>query len=449
MTRRRTCDVVLGFWIVGAGVLGAQPPHCDLWNTESFFASATRADVVTCLDAGADVKARSQPRPHSPGGITPLHYAAALSEDPAVPEALIAAGADVSARTFDGFTPLFGANAMGIEVLLAAGADVNARNVPDGFSPLHTAALRGRPSEVEILLEAGADVNARMGGSTTPLSYGLRANRSAAAVELLLEAGADFSDDLLHSAATRGDPASVGILLAAGVDANARDAEGQTAAFEAARNSPEAFEVLLAAGANLNVRDNDGNTLLHAAAQGEDPAVVERLLTAEADIDVRNDYGEAPIHSAAQWSGWAYGEQERPEPGRRSTVVVELLLAAGADVEARDSRGWTPLHAAAMFNYNPAVVELLLAAGADVNARGGDGSIPLHRVVDRGPFHHPVVVEAVVELLLASGANLNATNDQGNTPLDVARRTTTRELLRAHMSSARPAATDDGVRPVR
>ena len=197
------------------------------------------------------------------------------------------------------------------------------------------------------------------------------------------------------------------------------------------------------------MRDNEGNTLLHAAAQGEDPAVVERLLTAEADIDVRNDYGEAPIHSAARWSGWAYGEQERPEPGRRSTVVVELLLAAGADVEARDSRGWTPLHAAAMFNYNPAVVELLLAAGADVNARGGDGSIPLHRVVDRGPFHHPVVVEAVVELLLASGANLNATNDQGNTPLDVARRTTTRELLRAHMSSARPAATDDGVRPVR
>ena len=82
------------------------------------------------------------------------------------------AGADVMARTEDGWTPLHVAARRGtpenIEVLLAAGADVMARD-EDGNTPLHSAAGRNAHAGViEALLEARADPKAKNTGGTTP-----------------------------------------------------------------------------------------------------------------------------------------------------------------------------------------------------------------------------------------------------------------------------------------
>ena len=126
----------------------------------------------------------------------------------------------------------------------------------------------------------------------------------------------------------------------------------------------------------MNVVDDNGDTLLHAAAHGEDPAVVELLLAAGADVNARAVDGETPLHEAAKWSGWAENELRGP-PSLRSTAVVEALLVAGADIEARGDLGWTPLHWAAALNHNPAVIELLLSAGGDVNALNHRGDTPL------------------------------------------------------------------------
>ncbi len=95
---------------------------CEGWNTTPFFVAATLAEVVDCLEAGADVNARN------PGGFTPLHLAARYTDDATLIWVLIDAGADVNAKAKDGAIPLHAAVTINctiavIEALVAAGAD--------------------------------------------------------------------------------------------------------------------------------------------------------------------------------------------------------------------------------------------------------------------------------------------------------------------------------------
>ena len=60
---------------------------CAGWNTVEFFVLATPSEVEGCLDVGARVDARDE------DGLTPLHFAASLSDNPAVTWALVDAGA--------------------------------------------------------------------------------------------------------------------------------------------------------------------------------------------------------------------------------------------------------------------------------------------------------------------------------------------------------------------
>ena len=80
----------MGVWlgVVIATPLSAQAPNCkNRWNTNDFLSSATVEDVKACLEAGSNPMARDG------DGDTPLHWAAWYTEDPAVIEALLKAGA--------------------------------------------------------------------------------------------------------------------------------------------------------------------------------------------------------------------------------------------------------------------------------------------------------------------------------------------------------------------
>ncbi|PKV77090.1 ankyrin repeat domain-containing protein [Streptomyces sp. TLI_146] len=82
-------------------------------------------------------------------------------------------------------------DADGLRVLLAGGAAVEAAD-DAGWTPLHFAAQAQAPSAIEVLLAAGAAVDAADHHGNTPLWRAVFCSRGeGATIRLLLEAGAD------------------------------------------------------------------------------------------------------------------------------------------------------------------------------------------------------------------------------------------------------------------
>ena len=82
------------------------------------------------------------------------------------------AGANVSAKDVNDWTPLYNAGKKEIaELLISRGADVNATD-KSGWTPLHAAVMGGKET-VELLIANGANVNARVASGSykgmTPL----------------------------------------------------------------------------------------------------------------------------------------------------------------------------------------------------------------------------------------------------------------------------------------
>jgi ankyrin repeat protein len=139
-----------------AEMLAAALPQLDIFEA----AALGRADRVRELLAGDPALARAQ----SPDGFTALHLPAFFG-GPGTAEAaqaLVDAGADVSARSENSFwvLPLHSAASGGhaeiVELLLAAGAEPDPRQ-RHGWTPLHAAAQNGDLRSLDALLAAGAD----------------------------------------------------------------------------------------------------------------------------------------------------------------------------------------------------------------------------------------------------------------------------------------------------
>jgi ankyrin repeat protein len=199
------------------------------------------------------------------GGWTPLHIAVAESQEEIV-RVLVAAGADLTARTEFNRTPLHVALQLHPEMvplLRELGAEVDAA----------TAAYLGDVDALAAHLDSGTEPGDRSSGADL-LSWAAFGG-SAPAAELLLARGADADTGALHFAAGGGRLPLVRLLLTAGADVNRRDpATGRSplhaaVAADPGDDAPEIVRVLLAAGADVTATTPEGASALdmsHVAA---------------------------------------------------------------------------------------------------------------------------------------------------------------------------------------
>ena len=215
---------------------------------------------------------------HSKNGETAL-CSAAWYGDLEMVQLLLNLEADVNDRGFDNWTPIYNASrgpsswaSHGsynnpqllpdvARLLLERGADVNARiehrsdGNPEGNTPLHTAADRGRVEVAHVLLDCGANVGAEDKTGRTPLHVAAK-HREVETVRLLLEHGANVraEDNVgrtpLHIAAKFGKIEAVRVLLEHGANAGAEDNKGRTPfRMASAAGEEETMKLLLEHGA--------------------------------------------------------------------------------------------------------------------------------------------------------------------------------------------------------
>jgi ankyrin repeat protein len=204
-----------------------------------------------------------------------------------------------------------------VNAFLAAGMNPNVRDDREE-TPLITAAARGDLAVVKALLNGNADINATDRDKRTALMRAIINGREAMAKALLarnpeLNVQEKYSQSALMIASWR-LPQLVPVMIDKGASVNLRDADGETALFQAsAAGHVDAVRELIRRGADITVRNSvDATALMFAAARGR-AEVVRELLSAGADVAAKDYKGR----TARDWS----------EQGGH-TAVADLLREA-------------------------------------------------------------------------------------------------------------------------
>jgi ankyrin repeat protein len=394
---RADADMLRTLVAAGASVDLALPEG----ETPLMLASRTSGiDAVRFLiERGAEVNVVEQWQ-----GQTPLMYAAAHDRGE-VAAALIAAGADVNARTppsglperlpavryfveipVAGLTPVMFAARHGavsaLRALIDAGADLDAKT-PEGFSPIVIALDNLHFDAAKVLVEAGASADG--GGLFAVVEARNRVNyvgdiqvptgaeSSLQLLELMLAQGANLMDRLpdhlldrdsrflppppkitdlaLIRAARSCDVEAMRVLMEGGADLSLRDElRGGINTFVAVMTGPElpqlieaaprptedeaiaAIDFLMDRGVEPHIANAMGTTALHIAALRDYPGVIRHLAERGVDIDVADHAGLTPLDYAL--GNLPPGLRAQP-PADNSAVAALRELGAHAKDEAR------------------------------------------------------------------------------------------------------------------
>ncbi len=420
--------------------------HSPLRNAAREAASVELVDLL--LRAGAGLA----PTDASAGRNLPL-VDAVVGGNPACVARILAAGPPWWQAREALEAAVFHDDAASARLLLAHGARPTAAGRWWGNlgSCLHAAILLGRGGPLlDALLASDVDLAAVDRDGRTAYAVAVRTGHDVAAAALrergASTAGLDDVDQVI-AACVRLDRAGLDRRLAAVPDlpARYRYTDHLMLGWAIRRRRFAAVPLLLAAGLDPDVADPDGDTPLHLAAACGDTATIAALLAGGASPSVRNFRGATPFDSTATGTGSGGGrgaagtagpprmEQDRDVLFERAADAVAagdlaalraLLDGAPWLVHARSPRE----HRATLLHYCAAngteaprqrtpptaadVAQLLLDRGADVDAAarfygGGVGATTLALTLTS---RHPAeagVDGALVRVLTAAGAWLD------------------------------------------
>lgn len=316
----------------------------------------------------------------------PVLIDAARRKDVAAAEALILSGADVNARSEDGYSALMFAAAQGVgaitELLLSSGADVHMLDTRMGASALHKAAQGGNVEVLGLLLDCGAFIDLQSATlGHTPLRDAVW-HKQVDAVRFLLQRGAKTTLRA-HDGTVALDEAKTSGLTEIAEAIETRDAEDarivvrQTLMAATKANDVTEVRRLVQAGAPVDepapmVGDTyDGYTPLGAAATLGHADVVEALVQAAANPRLLDGLMHAtPGHKA--------GYMGRADVAR---VLIDHRTrhrddGRGLDLDAQGAyNGFTALHDA-VWHGHAETARVFVDAGARLDVRGLNGMTP-------------------------------------------------------------------------
>ena len=239
--------------------------------------------VRLLLEHGGDVNARNK------NTFTPLHVAV-FNGKLEVARVLLDNGANAKLEIEGGESALHimsrgkydsEEHRVGIvRLLLERGADVSARS-KNGFTPLHSAVLNGRLEVARVLLDRDADAKLETKEGETALhivsrgEYDSEEHRLGIA-RLLLEHGVDvhalnkYLSTPLHQAAFGGRLEITQLLLDCGANPNVENKQGRTPLHLVSRSKQTSHGVgiarlLLERGVDVDAQEKNSWTLLHSA----------------------------------------------------------------------------------------------------------------------------------------------------------------------------------------
>jgi len=293
---------------------------------------------------------------------------------------LLAASADVHARTAVEMPPATAGNLQGI-----GRAQNREKPVPQGgMTALLYAARDGRLESARLLVDAGAQVNQAEASGATPLLVAVL-NGHIDVAALLLEREADmnavdiFGRTALWAAVDlRNLDLPDGGNGASGVDRNAvlpliKTLLDRGAAVNArTTREPPSRRWMMPFGARQWVNPAGQTPFVRAALAG-DVMVLRLLLEHKADPSIPTLAGTTALMAAAG-VGWV-PRQTYTEKTDALVEAVKICIEHGADVNAADSSGYTALHGAA-FRGSDAIVQLLAEKGARLDAKDKQGRTP-------------------------------------------------------------------------
>jgi ankyrin repeat protein len=151
------------------------------------------AAVQALLDAGADVNAKNNYGPFTPGDLWDKVLASNNHQDPV---GVLTVHGDDTRYMQNGYTPLHLAvfsikHKQIVEMLVNKGADINAQPA-SGATPLFFAVIRDQKDDVQFLLDHGANVNLPDAYGDTCLDMALRLQYMSV-IPILIDKGADVN----------------------------------------------------------------------------------------------------------------------------------------------------------------------------------------------------------------------------------------------------------------